>query len=74
MQPHDWLWLLPVAASAYNAWQNKSIQNAILSLKIELSGEQVASNKELSERIGRNEADIRELRVLIGSSRANFNR
>jgi hypothetical protein len=65
MQPHDWLWLLPVAASAYNAWQNKSIQTAILTLNLALSNQIGATREALTDRIAKAEADIKELRAIV---------
>jgi hypothetical protein len=52
--PHDWLWLVSIAIGAWNAWQSKSIELAVLSLKLDLS-----------DRIGRTEGDVRELRASI---------
>jgi hypothetical protein len=54
MQPHDWLWIASIAVGVYNAWQNKSIENAILALKLELS-----------ERIAVAEGDLKELRAMV---------
>ena len=72
MQPHDWLWLLPVAASAYNAWLITKIQNAILQLNLDLSSKAAAMKEELIERIAKAEGDVRELRG--AQARGNFPR
>ena len=50
MTPHDLLLLLSLGFGALNAWQSKSIQNAILALKAELI-----------DRIGKSEGDIKAL-------------
>lgn len=51
---HDFLWLIPAALGFVNAYQNKTINEAILSLKLELL-----------DRIARAEGDIKELRAIM---------
>jgi hypothetical protein len=48
----NWLWLATIAFGAWNAWQNKSIQNAVLALKLDLV-----------DRIGKCEGDIKALQA-----------
>lgn len=58
MTPHDWLWVASLAFGAWNAYQNMSIQNAILSLKVELS-----------DRIAKTEGDVKALQAAARSTR-----
>jgi hypothetical protein len=52
MNPHDWLWIASLGVTVFNAWQNKSIQNAILTLKLDLV-----------DRIAKCEGDIKALQA-----------
>jgi hypothetical protein len=51
MRPQDWLWIASLLFGALNAWQNKSIKAALLELQLSLV-----------DRIGKAEADLREIR------------
>lgn len=57
MSGRDWIWVASLVVTVFNAWQNKSIQNAILALKLDMV-----------ERIAKCEGDIRALQARGGGS------